>query len=304
MRRLAAACASALALAGCGFGAGEEREGGVSLSVTRDFGQERLAHVEADTIREDETVMRLLRREQDVDTTFGGRFVQAIEGLTGQGAEGRRDWFYWVNGLEASEGAADYELSKGDRIQWDYRDWSATMRVPAIVGAYPEPFRSGIKGKRRPVRVECASESSRACETVKDRLEEAGAAPSGAGLGTQGTQNVLRMVVGPFDDVKLVAAVAAIEDGPEASGVFARFADGGLDLLGEDGEVAERAAAGTGLIAATAPSEEEIVWVVTAVDERGVERAAEALRERTLRDAFAVAVTPDGAERLPLEEGS
>ena len=40
--------------------------------------------------------------------------------------------------------------------------------------------------------------------------------------------------------------------------------------------------------------------MVTGVDELGVERAAKALNGRDLRDAFAVAVTDQGIEKLPL----
>jgi hypothetical protein len=301
--RVALLACLASTLAGCGFGAGEEREGGARIAVTRDFGGELLAQAEADTIREGDTVMRLLRREREVETSFGGRFVQAIDGLAGQGADGRRDWFFWVNGLESSKGAADYELSPGDRVQWDYRDWSAAMRVPAIVGAFPEPFVSGIEGKRRPVRVECAERSSEACGTVRARLSAAGVAAGGAGLGTSGTENVIRVVVGEFEDVRLVSAVDALAEGPQASGVFARLDDDAVELLDEGGEAAGQAPRGTGVIAALAPSEEEIVWVVTAPDRRGVERAAARLDERSLRHAFAVAVGPAGVERLPLEAG-
>jgi hypothetical protein len=308
VRRLAAliaAAACAAAAAGCGFGEGEEREGGVRLTVTRDFGRERLAQTERHSVREDDTVMRFLQRNHDVETRFGGRFVQAIDGLAGEGLSGRRDWLFFVNGLEAKEGAADYELSPGDRVQWDYRDWSTTEQVPAIVGAFPEPFLNGIESKRRPTRVECEDDSSRACGMVKERLRGLGVAATGAGLGTTGTENVIRVVVGRWSAVKLVPAIEAIADGPAESGVYARFTEDGaaLELLGDDGRVAERAPAGTGLLAATAPSEEEIVWAVTGTDDRGVQRAAEALDEDTLRDAFAVAATPDGPERLPLGDG-
>ena len=124
-----------LAAAGCGFGEGEERGGAaVELRVTRDFGHEELATARIDNVREDETVMRMLRSEFDIDTGYGGRFVQAIDGLEGSGAGSYHDWFYWVNGVEGSVGAGEFELSPGDRVQWDWRDWEATMRVPAIVG--------------------------------------------------------------------------------------------------------------------------------------------------------------------------
>ena len=171
MRGALASLACALLLAGCGFGAGDEQAGGASLRVTRDFGRAELGSVSTDTLREDQTVMRLLRSEFEVDTRFGGRFVQAIDGVAGEGASGRRDWFFFVNGLEADVGAAEYELSPGDRVQWDLRHWEAAMRVPAIVGAFPEPFRSGTEGERRPVRVECEEAQTEPCREAKEALQ-------------------------------------------------------------------------------------------------------------------------------------
>jgi len=297
----AALVAIALVLAGCGLGAGSERGGGAELRVTRNFGHERLGAVRVRKIRQDETVMRLLRSKFDVETRYGGRFVQSIDGLSGKGAQSRVDWFYFVNGLEASVGAAEYELSPGDVAQWDYRRWDAAMRVPAIVGAFPEPFRHGRKGKRYPVRVECGDESSRACRLVKGRLRRLGVPATGASLGTSGTRNVVRVLVAPWRRARIVSAVATLRKGPEASGVFARVSGGGreLQLLGPGGEVARRAPAGTGLVAAFAPSEQEVVWLLTGLEERGVDAAARAFEERTLRDAYAVAATPRETVKLP-----
>jgi hypothetical protein len=85
--------------------------------------------------------------------------------------------------------------------------------------------------------------------------------------------------------------------------VFARFIDDGerLELLDARGGVARTAGPGTGLIAATRVGEEEgISFFVTGVDAAGVDAAAGALDERTLRDAFAVAVTREGVTKLPV----
>jgi uncharacterized protein DUF4430 len=293
------ALACALVLAGCGLGPGAERNGGAEVRVTRDFGHERLGTVRVAKVREDETVMRLLRSKFAVKTRYGGRFVQSIRGISGQGAGGRQDWFYFVNGVEASVGAAEYSLSPGDVVQWDYRRWDAAMRVPAIVGAYPEPLLHGLKGKRFPVRVECGDDSSRACRTVKDRLEGVGVAATGASLGTSGTQHVLRVVVAPWQRAKIVSAVAVLQKGPQQSGVFAQVRDGRLQLLRPDGSVGREAPPGTGLVAAFAPSQDEIVWLVTGLDQSGVDRAAKALDRGSLRDAYAVAATPTGVVKLP-----
>ena len=296
-----AAVLLACLLAGCGLGPGGEKKGGAELRVTRDFGHRELDVVRVKKVREDQTAMRLLRSKFDVQTRYGGRFVQKLAGLSGRGSGGQVDWFYFVNGLEAGVGAAEYEISAGDVVQWDYRRWDGAMRIPAIVGAFPEPFLHGVKGRRYPVRVECASSSSHSCRLVKGRLRRLGVQATGASLGTSGTRDVIRVVVAPWKRAKIVSQVASLTEGPPASGVFARIGQGGrvFYLLGPSGEVASSAPRGTGLIAAFAPSEHEIVWAVTGLDERGVDAAAKAFDRSSLRNAFAVAVTPRRTVKLP-----
>ena len=122
--------------------------------------------------------MQALRSEADVDTGFGGRFVQSIEGVAGD-ADAKRDWFYFVNGIEADRGAAEYRLRPGDVLWWDYRSWAGDdMREPVVVGAFPEPFLHGYDGtaRRRP----CASRAGaharhRARRRPRDRRALGGA---------------------------------------------------------------------------------------------------------------------------------
>ena len=292
-----------LVLAGCGLGPGKERKGAVELRVTRDFGQQPVRSVRFGKVREDETVMRLLRSRFDVQTRYGGRFVQAIGGVEGRGSGGRRDWFFFVNGVEAHVGAAEYSVNPGDVVQWDYRRWDTAMSVPAIVGAFPQPFKSGVGGKRLPVRVECADAAARSCALVKQRLSDLGIVATGSSLGATGTQQVIRVVVAPWRKAKLVPSVASLADGPQKSGVFARFSGDGarLLLLDADGQVVRTAPARTGLVAGFAPSDKQIIWTVTGPDERSLEFAAGALDARTLRDAYAVAAGPAGLDKLPLK---
>jgi len=306
VRRAGSLLACGLALAGCGLGAGEERQGGAArLRITRDFGRTELGRARLDKLREGQTVMRFLRSRFRIETRFGGRFVQSINGLSGREG-GQVDWFYWVNGVEAEVGAAEYTLSPGDRVQWDRRDWSAAMRVPAIVGAFPEPFVHGFEGKRRPVRVECDEPARGPCADVKRKLQRRGVSTSSSTVGAPGGQEVMRVVVAPWREARLVRAAAALEKGPRRSGVFARFSEGGrsLDLLNDAGRPVRRvdAGAGTGIVAATRGPQQELVWLVTALDAEGLRAAARALGERPLQGAFAVAATGRVRERLPLAQ--
>jgi hypothetical protein len=57
---------------------------------------------------------------------------------------------------------------------------------------------------------------------------------------------------------------------------------------------------GTALVAALQPRAEELLWLVTALDRKGLAAGVAALDEDRLRDAFAVAVTGRNVEKLPL----
>jgi Domain of unknown function (DUF4430) len=284
-----------LGLTGCGLGAGPAPKA-ISVLVSRDFGARVLRETPRPHTAGQETVMSLMLRNFSVKTRYGGGFIQSIEGLAGGEEAGRRvDWFYYVNGVEASKGAAATQVHPGDHIWWDHHDWSQTDDVPAVVGAYPQPFLNGIGGRRLPVRVECAAGAGSACATVTHSLRSAGVPAAIGGFGAGGGSDLLRVLVGPWARLRADRTVAAIERGPRASGVYATFTpDGGkLRLLTADGRGAE--VAGAGLIAATGQVEESPVWVVTGGDEAAVERAAAAFDEADLHDRFALAVGPNGA---------
>ena len=286
-------------LAGCGFGPGATKGGGgVQLRVTRDFGRKTIATGSLAHVRSSDTVMRFLQSHAKTTTRYGGGFVQSIDGISGTA---RNDWFYFVNGIEAPTGAADRALSPGDVVQWDYRDWAATPHVPAIVGAFPEPFLHGQHGKRYPTRIECAP-STKVCDQVGTALDMLGVSTGTGALGGEARGGVFRIEVGKWSDLRSLQELGSLEQGPAASGVYARFhPDGSLSLLDASGKVVREAPAGTGLVAAVLPNDQQPLWVVTGVDDAGVARAAALLSSAKLRNAYAVAALPSGPQRLPVE---
>jgi hypothetical protein len=144
MRKLVPLLCLVAALAGCG---GSDDGGEATLWVTRDRGAEVLVSA---SVPSGLTAMQALRKEADVKMGYGGRFVQSIEGIEGD-AGAQRDWFYFVNGVEADRGAAEYRLRDGDVLWWDYRSWAGDdMRQAVVVGAWPEPFINGYDGHARP----------------------------------------------------------------------------------------------------------------------------------------------------------
>lgn len=304
---IAAALACGTAIAGCGVGSGDSSEGEATLTVTRDYGSERLLEATTRDPPESETVLRFLDREAEVETRYGGGFVQSIDGLAGGSEEGRRlDWFFYVNGIESSIGAAEVQVLGGDRVWWDYRDWTAAMRVPAVVGSFPEPFLHGSEGERFPTRIDCLTEEE-PCRGVADRLEDEGVAASIAFERARVGEETVRVVVGPWEAVRDDEVAAQLDSGPAESGVFADFEPGtqGQDLLALDerGREAERLGPGAGLVAAVRFEEQQPTWLVTGTDDAGVEEAVELLEPEALRDRYAVAA-PRSGEPLALPVGA
>ena len=126
-----------LAVAGCGGTAG--REGTATVWVTRDRG----AHVLL--VREVPaglTAMQALDRVADIQTTYGGRYVQSINGIDGS-LSAQRDWFYFVNGIEGDRSAAEVSLDAGDIEWWDYRSWADRCANRSSWAPFPSRFATG-----------------------------------------------------------------------------------------------------------------------------------------------------------------
>jgi hypothetical protein len=241
--------------------------------------------------------MRLLDRSADISTRYGGGFVQSVDGIAGETRGGRRyDWFFYVNGVESSVGSADYPLHGGYRVWWDYRDWTAAMRVPAVVGSFPEPFVNGYEGERHRVEVRCVG-AGKACGLAAARLRAAGVDRGEGGGGP------IRVLVGPWQRLRSDDAAGLIDRGPAVSGVFADFVRTGgaweLQPLDVSGQPAGPSRAG-GLIAATRDKENPPTWVVTGTAPADTAAAARLLDAGDLRDRYAIATSGGGATSLPV----
>jgi len=181
--------AAALALAGCG-GEGAGRGGEATLWVTKDRGAKSLVDTKVDA---GQSVLRALRSAAEVETRYGGRFVQAIDGVEGDVAA-QRDWFFFVNGIEADRSAVEVRVRPGDVVWWDFRGWSGSPRAPVVVGAFPEPFLHGWGGEVRPVAVRYAAGLAEQARRIGERLRAASVSPESTAA--PGDANVFRLVAG------------------------------------------------------------------------------------------------------------
>jgi Domain of unknown function (DUF4430) len=303
---------AALAAAGCGLGPGAD-VGSVQLTVTREYGRVPILQRSPEA-KESDTVMRLLEANAEVETRYGGGYVHSIDGV----AEDERggdpyDWFFYVDGTESPVGAAEAQAEGGERIWWDYRDWSATDHVPAVVGSWPAPFVSGVEGRRSPVVVECAGAkrgsvagSSRAREPGVDWGDACAATRralvgEGVELASGSPQGAIRVLVGPWQRLREDPAARLVEAGPAESGVYAVFRGSELVALDESGAEAQRLGPEAGLVAATSRYGGPPVWLVSGGTAAAVRAAAGLLDGEDLRDHYAVAIEDGKVTPLPVE---
>jgi hypothetical protein len=189
IRRRLAALAVLVLLAGCGGSGGEE--GTAQLWVTRDRGAQLLVEAE---VGAGQTLMRALAARADLDTRFGGRYIQSVNGLEGS-LDAQRDWFWFVNGYEGDRSAASYRLRDGDVAWVDYRGWQREGEARVVVGAFPEPFVHGYAGVTRPAVVRYEGEQATRAGVIAKSIGATAAAPLGKAV-PRGA-NVLELRLGP-----------------------------------------------------------------------------------------------------------
>jgi hypothetical protein len=209
----AVAALAALALVGCaGFAPGAgDGSGTATIWVTKDRGA---TLVEKGTVPAGETLLRGLRSLGDVDTTYGGRFVESISGISGSNS-GQRDWFWFVNGLLGDTSAAEYRLHAGDVAWWDIRDWGEDYDTEVVVGAFPEPFLHGYGGHVRPAAVRYAGGERVVATRIARMLRATSVAPLGTPVAKDA--NVFQLVTGKH---RFTGALRTPGTGPKGPVVF------------------------------------------------------------------------------------
>jgi hypothetical protein len=257
---------------GCSVGGQGTDTGGrpAELAVTRDFGGSSLGSAEFLRLPAGPTVMRLLQGEFDTQTSYGGRFVTAIEGLE-SAKNPARDWIYYVNGEEADVGAAELRVRPGDRVQWDYHRWDGMTIGRQIVGAFPQPFSA------RGARIVCARDGDPNCREAEQRLRTAGVrivksagVPIGVGL--------------PSGLAKRQELPSLTRPGGQ-SGLMIRARGDRIELL-DDTATPRGSVPPRGGVVVAADGDDGPAWFVTGRDDAGVAAALNLLTRNELADQF------------------
>ena len=153
------------------------------------------------------------------------------------------------------------------------------------------------------MRVECDDPRSGPCAAVAEKLVALGVVAGRSVISRSAADESLRILVGPWKRLRGRDLEAdSLDEGPQSSGVYARFDASGDKLAVLDPRpagLARTLGAGTGFIAATAEPERQPVWFVTGTDAAGVAAAARAFDESVLADRFALAISDDLPVAVP-----
>lgn len=292
-----------------------EKEAGiitVRVVATRNFGQE-LIFDEVVEIEDGTCAMDALNQVADIETAYGGGFVNAINGIRSQYTGGRgakEDWFLYVNGIQSNTGALDYELHDGDIQHWDFHDWSFHHFIPAIVGDFPEPFRHGYGGKTSSTIIACADSLKEDAENLERRLVGLGVSNVSikrlSELSENEKESCNLLLLGTKDSEPL----SELNQVWNRLGFFAHFENGNLVVLNTEGEVVTKCDAGVGLIQATQNpwnpkgigACENVVWLVSGTDETRVKDTIHALVNRYTEFQYACAVVVANGEIIKVPQ--
>lgn len=100
--------------------ADEENEEIVLITISKDKGEEIISEKDV-SIKNGDLLLDVMRENFKLEEGEGG-FITSIDGIE-QDVDAGIGWMYSVNGEIAAVGAAEFELSPGDKVNFDLQPW-------------------------------------------------------------------------------------------------------------------------------------------------------------------------------------
>ena len=241
--------------------------------------------------------------------SYGGNFVELDRRARGQHRRRRRRGLVLLRQrLYSDVGAGEATSTPGDRIWWDYRDWSEAYRVPAVVGSLPEPFLHGYDGERARRRSSSASPAPTAVRRRRRRLARGRrrAERRGRRHARRRTPDDAARPRRPLGGAALRSGRPPARGGPgEQRRLRARSTRAATAGELDDPRLRRRARGSSVSTPASSPPSaraEDAADLARHRHRRGRRRRRRGalLDEETLRDRYAVAAEPAGGEPLPI----
>lgn len=278
------------------------------LLITEGYGQRTLLAEEIAYESQQNVMDALVLSGAQVETAYGGSFVQALEGRSSQGGSKRQDWFFFVNGTFADVGALDYRPLPGDLIWWDYHGWQPGQSSNAVIGAYPAPFIQGYEGQSASTLIVYAPASQNQAEALADSFRNLGVEVTLEAISQtwQPPRQGPTVVVGVWAHLSQTTYLAKLNEGVPRNGLFSQFQEDSISLRSADGQIQKTLTEEAGLIGALAQTggDQSPLWLVAGLDEAGLEKMVQLMVENpgALNGCYSLALEGDQVYPLPLED--
>ncbi|MDD2212579.1 MAG: DUF4430 domain-containing protein [Clostridia bacterium] len=282
-----------------------------SLRVSQNYGAGTLAKEEV-LLKPKMSVMDGLDRvcADQVETAYGGSYVKGIGNLRSEAGgigKPKQDWFFFVNGIFADQGALDYFPQPGEKVWWDYHPWQMFQATTAVIGCYPEPFLHGYRGKTKATVILYCPEEKELALQLDSALKAVGVPKVTL---AEITNELLAeregptLVVGKWQELQENVYLADLNQAFQKNGTFVHFTENSLELLDYTGKTARELTAGVGIISASGESagDDSPLWLISGLDNEGLQNAVKLLVEwpAQISGFFSAAVLAAEVIRLPV----
>lgn len=266
-----------LILFGCSNNALEHSDIEVELRVTKNLGEEVIFD-QVINVQGDSSVLDILMDNLDVETAYGGGFINSIEGLESGFTEKRgngkqkNDWFYFVNGTMSNIGSGEYILKSGDVVWWDYHSWDDTIFTPVVCGCFPQPFVNGFGNLEPQCTILYGENFKEEAQNLKSYLEQQGVKDIDVGkYGEDDFQmeDKAYIILETSEKVANRPYWQNIIENREKSGLFAKIDHEGItgyDIWGKNTQTYEKEA-GAVLVSGQGMGNPCSIWLFTAVED-------------------------------------
>ncbi|MDY6965543.1 MAG: DUF4430 domain-containing protein [Halobacteriota archaeon] len=273
-------------------------ETSTTIIITKDFGKDQIFSGAADG----SDAMDALNGVADVDEDGG--FIDAINDHHSEYPEIKNDWFFYVNGISADVGANDYAIHDGDLLHFDLHGWELHMRIPAIIGDFPEPFLHGYRGSVQESIIVYDEGFEDDASSLKEKMEDLGIDVSSEEVISDadlGRYNLILIGRPGFEPI------SRLNDIYKRLGFYVYFEDGEMVVLNSKGEIDGRYKDGAVIQATQNPWNpkgtsacENVVWMICGEEER-IREGIDALTkdQDSIRYSFAVVIIEDGILKVP-----
>ncbi len=291
----------AMYLGGCTHKTSLEN-GNIKVIISKDFGKEQL-HDDEIPLNENTSVMEIMEENYEVETAYGGGFVNAVDGLKSgftRNKDKRRktDWFYYINGMLTQVGAKNYYLKPGDTIIWDYHNWSSNMYLSTIIGSYPSNFINGYEDNILNTQIKSTNAFKRESEHLSKFLKDNGLENVElADLDERELEddNINSIVIGQFEELLQINYIKNIYKDGKRAGLFFEIQDN-IKALDYQGNVSKEFKEGA-VITSILKNYGSLgtLWIVTGNDDESIKNAIKILYEtpEKIEGKFSVIVTEE-----------